>query len=391
MLIDFFYTLRKAEVPVTVKELLILLEALKSGVVFASVDDFYLLSRLCLVKDEKYFDRFDQAFGFYFKGLDDLKIFPDDAIPSDWLRSEFFKDLSAEEKAAIEKLGGLDKLLDTLNERLKDQHERHAGGNKWIGTGGTSPFGHSGYNPEGIRIGGESRHKRAVKVWEKREFKNLDDSVELGTRNLKVALRKLRQFARTGSADELDLKGTIKSTAENAGLLDIKMVPERHNAAKVLLFLDIGGSMDPYIHLCEQLFSAARSEFKHLEYFYFHNCVYEHVWKDNRRRFDNKLSTLDVLNTYGSDYRVIFIGDAAMSPYELLSPYGSVEHMNEETGQVWLQRIIDTWGKAIWLNPVDAGYWKYTQTTDMISKQLEGHMYPLTLEGLENAIKYLSK
>ncbi|WP_075180327.1 vWA domain-containing protein [Neptunomonas phycophila] len=391
MLIDFFYTLRKAEVPVTVKELLTLLEALKSGVVFASVDDFYLLSRLCLVKDEKYFDRFDQAFGFYFKGLDDLKIFPDDAIPSDWLRSEFFKDLSAEEKAAIEKLGGLDKLLDTLNERLKDQHERHAGGNKWIGTGGTSPFGHSGYNPEGIRIGGESRHKRAVKVWEKREFKNLDDSVELGTRNLKVALRKLRQFARTGSADELDLKGTIKSTAENAGLLDIKMVPERHNAAKVLLFLDIGGSMDPYIHLCEQLFSAARSEFKHLEYFYFHNCVYEHVWKDNRRRFDNKLSTLDVLNTYGSDYRVIFIGDAAMSPYELLSPYGSVEHMNEETGQMWLQRIIDTWGKAIWLNPVDAGYWKYTQTTDMISKQLAGHMYPLTLEGLENAIKYLSK
>ncbi|MDO6469925.1 VWA domain-containing protein [Neptunomonas phycophila] len=391
MLIDFFYTLRKAEVPVTVKELLTLLEALKSGVVFASIDDFYLLSRLCLVKDEKYFDRFDQAFGFYFKGLDDLKIFPDDAIPSDWLRSEFFKDLSAEEKAAVEKLGGLDKLLDTLNERLKDQHERHAGGNKWIGTGGTSPFGHSGYNPEGIRIGGESRHKRAVKVWEKREFKNLDDSVELGTRNLKVALRKLRQFARTGSADELDLKGTIKSTAENAGLLDIKMVPERHNAAKVLLFLDIGGSMDPYIHLCEQLFSAARSEFKHLEYFYFHNCVYEHVWKDNRRRFDNKLSTLDVLNTYGSDYRVIFIGDAAMSPYELLSPYGSVEHMNEETGQVWLQRIIDTWGKAIWLNPVDAGYWKYTQTTDMISKQLAGHMYPLTLEGLENAIKYLSK
>ncbi|MGB2222574.1 VWA domain-containing protein [Neptunomonas sp.] len=391
MLIDFFYTLRKAEVPVTVKELLTLLEALKSRVVFASVDDFYLLSRLCLVKDEKYFDRFDQAFGFYFKGLDDLKIFPDDAIPSDWLRSEFFKDLSAEEKAAIEKLGGLDKLLDTLNERLKDQHERHAGGNKWIGTGGTSPFGHSGYNPEGIRIGGESRHKRAVKVWEKREFKNLDDSVELGTRNLKVALRKLRQFARTGSADELDLKGTIKSTAENAGLLDIKMVPERHNAAKVLLFLDIGGSMDSYIHLCEQLFSAARSEFKHLEYFYFHNCVYEHVWKDNRRRFDNKLSTLDVLNTYGSDYRVIFIGDAAMSPYELLSPYGSVEHMNEETGQVWLQRIIDTWGKAIWLNPVDAGYWKYTQTTDMISKQLAGHMYPLTLEGLESAIKYLSK
>jgi len=391
MLLDFFYTLRKAEVPVTIKELLVLLEALQHKLAFANLDDFYLLSRLCLVKDEKYFDRFDRAFGFYFKGLDDIALFPDDQIPEDWLRSEFLKNLSDEEKAQIEALGGLDKLLETLNERLKDQHERHAGGNKWIGTGGTSPFGHSGYNPEGIRIGGQSQHKRAVKVWEKREFKNLDDKVELGTRNLKVALRKLRQFARTGSADELDLKGTIKSTAENAGLLDIKMVPERHNAAKVLLFLDIGGSMDPYIHLCEQLFSAARSEFKHLEYYYFHNCIYEKLWKDNRRRFDNTASTLDVLHTYSKDYRVIFIGDAAMSPYELLSPYGSVEHMNEETGQAWLQRIIDTWEKVIWLNPSDESYWKYTQTTDVIKDQIGGHMYPLTVEGLENAIKYLSK
>lgn len=391
MLLDFFYTLRKAEVPVTIKELLVLLEALQHKLAFANLDEFYLLSRLCLVKDEKYFDRFDRAFGFYFKGLDDIALFPDDQIPEDWLRSEFLKNLSDEEKAQIEALGGLDKLLETLNERLKDQHERHAGGNKWIGTGGTSPFGHSGYNPEGIRIGGQSQHKRAVKVWEKREFKNLDDKVELGTRNLKVALRKLRQFARTGSADELDLKGTIKSTAENAGLLDIKMVPERHNAAKVLLFLDIGGSMDPYIHLCEQLFSAARSEFKHLEYYYFHNCIYEKLWKDNRRRFDNTASTLDVLHTYSKDYRVIFIGDAAMSPYELLSPYGSVEHMNEETGQAWLQRIIDTWEKVIWLNPSDESYWKYTQTTDVIKDQIGGHMYPLTVEGLENAIKYLSK
>lgn len=391
MLIDFFNTLRKAEVPVTIKELLVLLEALQRKVAFANLDDFYLLARLCLVKDEKFFDRFDRAFGHYFKGLDDLKLFPDDQIPEDWLRSEFLKNLSEEEKAQIEALGGLDKLMETLNERLKEQHDRHAGGSKWIGTGGTSPFGHSGYNPEGVRIGGKSKHKRAVKVWEKRQFKNLDDQVELGTRNMKVALRKLRKFARTGSAEELDLNDTIKSTAENAGLLDIKMVPERHNAAKVLLFLDIGGSMDPYIHLCEQLFSAARSEFKHLEYYYFHNCIYEKLWKNNNRRFDDTISTLDVLHTYGKDYRVIFIGDAAMSPYELFSRYGSVEHMNEETGTEWLQRVLDTWDKAVWLNPSHERGWKYTQTTDAIKQQLDGHMYPLTLEGLENAIKYISK
>ncbi|MCP4596644.1 VWA domain-containing protein [Neptuniibacter sp.] len=391
MLIDFFNTLRKAEVPVTIKELLVLLEALQKKIAFASLDDFYLLSRVCLVKDEKHFDRFDRAFGHYFKGLGDIKLFPDDEIPEDWLRSEFLKNLSEEEKAQIEALGGLDKLLETLNERLKEQHDRHAGGSKWIGTGGTSPFGHSGYNPEGIRVGGESRHKRAVKVWEKRQFRNLDDQVELGTRNMKVALRKLRKFARTGSADELDLDDTIRSTANNAGLLDIKMVPERHNAAKVLLFLDIGGSMDPHIHLCEQLFSAAKTEFKHLEYFYFHNCVYERLWQDNRRRFDNTVSTLDVLHTYGKDYRVIFIGDAAMSPYELFSRYGSVEHMNEETGQAWLQRVLDTWEKAVWLNPTQEYSWKYTQTTQAIKEQLDDHMYPLTLEGLENAISYLSK
>ena len=391
MLIDFFNTLKRADIPVSLNELLVLIDALKKGVAFASVDDFYLLSRICLIKDEKHFDRFDRAFGHYFKGLDALNLFPDNKIPEDWLRSEFLKNLSEEEKAKIEALGGLDKLLETLNERLEDQHDRHAGGNKWIGTGGTSPFGHSGYNPEGIRIGGESKHKRAVKVWEKREFKNLDDQVELGTRNMKVALRKLRKFARTGSAEELDLNDTIRSTAANAGMLDIKMVPERHNAAKVLIFLDIGGSMDPYIHLCEQLFSAARSEFKHLEYFYFHNCVYEKVWKDNNRRYHDTLSTMDVIHTYGKDYRVIFIGDAAMSPYELIQRYGSVEHMNEEAGQIWLQRILDTWDKAIWLNPTQERFWDYSHTTTAINQLLDGHMYPLTLAGLEAGIKHLSK
>jgi uncharacterized protein with von Willebrand factor type A (vWA) domain len=391
MLIDFFNTLKRADIPVSLNELLVLLDALKKGVAFASIDDFYLLSRICLIKDEKHFDRFDRAFGHYFKGLDALNLFPDNAIPEDWLRSEFLKNLSEEEKAKIEAMGGLDKRLETLNERLEDQHDRHAGGNKWIGTGGTSPFGHSGYNPEGIRIGGESKHKRAVKVWEKREFKNLDDQVELGTRNMKVALRKLRKFARTGSNEELDLNDTIRSTAANAGLLDIKMVPERHNAAKVLIFLDIGGSMDPYIHLCEQLFSAARTEFKHLEYFYFHNCVYEKVWKDNNRRHHDTLSTMDVIHTYGKDYRVIFIGDAAMSPYELIQRYGSVEHMNEEAGQVWLQRILDTWDKAIWLNPTQERFWGYTHSTDAIQQIFDGHMYPLTLAGLEAGIKHLSK
>lgn len=391
MLIDFFNTLRRAQIPVSLNELLVLLEALKQRVAFCSIDDFYLLARVCLIKDEKHFDRFDRAFGHYFKGVEALNLFPDNVIPEDWLAAEFLKHLSDEEKAQIEALGGLDKLLETLKERLEEQEKRHAGGNKWIGTGGTSPFGHSGYNPEGVRIGGQSRHKRAVKVWEKREFKNLDDSVELGTRNIKVALRKLRKFARTGSANELDLPDTIKSTADNAGLLDIKMVPERHNAAKVLLFLDIGGSMDPYIHLCEQLFSAARSEFKHLEYFYFHNMVYEKLWRDNSRRFDDTVSTLDVLHTYGKDYRVIFVGDAAMSPYELFHRYGSVEHMNEEAGQVWMQRILEVWERAIWLNPTQERYWQYTHTTGAIQEMMEGHMYPLTLAGLEAGIRHLSK
>ncbi|MEH6443236.1 MAG: VWA domain-containing protein [Oceanospirillaceae bacterium] len=391
MLIDFFNNLRKASIPVSLLELLTLLSALKQKVVFADLAEFYILARVCLIKDEKYFDRYDQVFAHYFKGIESLDLFPTDQIPEDWLQAEFIKNLTAAEKAQIEALGGLDKLLETLKERLKEQQEKHSGGNKWIGTGGTSPFGHSGYNPEGIRIGGKSEHKRAIKVWEKRHFKNLDDQVELGTRNMKVALRKLRQFARTGSAQELDLKDTIKSTAENAGLLDIKMIPERHNAAKVLLFFDVGGSMDSYIHLCEQLFSAARVEFKHLEYYYFHNCVYEKLWKNNDRRFSESIATQDVINSYSSDYKVIFIGDAAMSPYELFSRFGSVEHMNEETGEVWLQRILDIWDKSVWLNPTVKSHWQYTNTTLAIEKQFNGHMYPLTLEGITLAIKFLSK
>ena len=391
MLINLFYHLRKSGVPVTIKELLILLEALQARLAFCSADEFYLLARTCLIKDEKYFDRFDQAFGAYFKDLELIEDFADALIPEHWLEANFLRQLSDEEKAEIEAMGGLEALLDTLKERLEEQKERHSGGNKWIGTGGTSPFGHSGYNPEGIRVGGESKNKRAVKVWEKRQFRNLDDSVELGTRNIKVALRKLRQFARTGAAEELDLDDTIQSTANNAGLLDIKMVPERHNAAKVLLFLDVGGSMDPYIRVCEELFSAARTEFKHLEYFYFHNCVYEHVWKDNSRRFAEKISTLDVLHTYGPDYRVIFIGDASMSPYEIVDRFGSVEHMNDEPGQVWLQRIKETWDKVIWLNPSQQRYWNYTHSISMIQQIMEDQMYPLTLDGIEQGIKYLSK
>jgi len=391
MLIDLFYHLRKSGVHVTVKELLVLLEALQERLAFCNVDDFYLLSRTCLIKDEKYFDRFDQAFGSYFKDLELVEDFANALIPEHWLEANFLKQLSEEEKAEIEALGGLEALMDTLKKRLEEQKEKHSGGSKWVGTGGTSPFGHSGYNPEGVRIGGESKNRRAVKVWEKRQFRNLDDSVELGTRNIKVALRKLRQFARTGAAEELDLDDTIKCTANNAGLLDIKMVPERHNAAKVLLFLDVGGSMDPYIRVCEELFSAARSEFKHLEYFYFHNCVYEHVWKDNSRRYTEKISTLDVLHTYGPDYRVIFIGDASMSPYEVADRFGSVEHMNDEAGQVWLKRITDTWDKVIWLNPSQQRYWNYTHSIGMIQQLMENHMYPLTLEGVEQGIKHLSK
>ncbi len=391
MLISFFLTLKKAGVPVSIRELLDLISALRARLVFANVEDFYHLARICMVKDEKYYDRFDLAFGRYFRDLETLDDVIEALIPDDWLRTEFLKQLTDEEKAKIESLGGLDKLIEEFKKRLEEQKERHEGGNKWIGTGGTSPFGHSGYHPEGVRVGGESKNKKAVKVWEKRDFKNLDDSVEIGTRNIKVALRRLRKFARTGAADELDLDDTIGSTARNAGLLDIKMVPEKHNAVKVLLFFDVGGSMDPFIRTCEELFSAARSEFKHLQYYYFHNYIYESVWDNNIRRHNERISTLDIMHKYSSDYKVIFVGDASMSPYEILQPGGSVEHWNDEAGEVWMERIKSTYEKVAWLNPVPQDEWGWTQSTDLTYRQLEGHMYPLTLAGLEKAMAYLAK
>ncbi len=391
MLIDFFYTLKKAQLPVTVKELLVLLEALEKEVVFGSIDDFYQLSRLCMIKDEKHYDRFDQAFGHYFHDLEMIEDFESFLIPHDWLQPDWIKQLSDEEKAQIEALGGFDKLMETLKKRLEEQQKKHQGGNKWIGTGGTSPFGHGGYNPEGIRIGGESRHNRATKVWEKRQFKNLDGDVEMNTRSMKMALRKLRHFARTGAADELDLDGTIKSTANNAGLLDLKMRPERHNAVKLLVLFDVGGSMDYHVQRCEELFTAVKAEFKHLEYYYFHNCVYERLWQDNSRRWQEHISTWDVINTYGSDYHVMIVGDAAMSPYEIVEPFGSVEHMNDEPGAVWLQRVLQQWDKVVWLNPVPAEYWSYTHSTQMIQKIVNQQMYPLNLNGLQQAIDTLAK
>ena len=391
MLINFFYTLKKADIPVSVKEYLVLLEALQKHLAFADMEDFYYLARTCLIKDEAHFDKYDRVFGAYFKELEDLNDLLEALIPEDWLRAEFMKHLSDEEKAKIQSLGGLEELLDTFKKRLEEQKERHAGGSKWIGTGGTSPFGHSGYHPEGIRVGGESRNKSAAKVWEKREFRNLDDSVELGTRNLKVALRKLRQFARTGAAEELDLDDTISSTAKNAGMLDLKLVPERHNAVKVLLLLDVGGSMDPYIKVCEELFAACRTEFKHLKHFYFHNFVYESLWTDNLRRHNERTSLYDILHTYGKDYKVIFVGDASMAPYEISSPYGSVEHMNQEPGAAWMQRITEHFDKVAWLNPVNENHWNYTHSIGMTQQLIDKRMYPLTLAGLGDAIAYLAK
>jgi len=391
MLINFFYALKDTGIPVSVKELLMLLEALSQDLAFANVEEFYYLARACLVKDEKYYDRFDRAFGAYFSELQSVDDVINALIPEDWLRAEFLKHLSEEDKAKIQSLGSLEKLIEEFKKRLDEQKGRHAGGNKWVGTGGTSPFGHSGYNPEGIRIGGSSRNQRAVKVWEKREFKNLDDSVELGTRNIKVALRRLRKFARTGAADQLDLDETIRSTAKNAGFLDLKMVPERHNAVKVLLFFDVGGSMDPHIRICEEMFSAARTEFKHMEYFYFHNFIYESVWKNNARRHQERISLLDILHKYSADYRVIFIGDASMSPYEITQPGGSVEHWNDESGEAWMRRITATYDKVVWLNPTPEQRWQWTSSIGYIHKLVNDHMYPLTLHGLEDAMSYLSK
>jgi uncharacterized protein with von Willebrand factor type A (vWA) domain len=392
MLLPFFTALREAKVPVSLKEWLHLMEAMDKGVAGRDVEAFYHLSRVVLVKDEKHYDRFDQVFGKVFKGLEGVG--PGDEItadiPEDWLRLLTEKYLTDEEKAQVEALGGFDTLMETLKQRLEEQKERHQGGNKWIGTGGTSPFGHGGYNPEGVRIGGPGRHGRAVKVWEKREYRNLDDTVELGTRNIKVALRRLRRFAREGAAEELDIDGTIDGTARQ-GWLDIQMRPERRNTIKVLLFLDVGGSMDGHIQLCEELFSAARTEFKNLEFFYFHNCLYEGVWKDNRRRHSERIPTWDLIHKYPGDWRAIFVGDATMSPYEVTMPGGSVEHWNEEAGAVWLKRACEQWDKSVWLNPVPERHWSYTPSVSLISEMMEHRMFPLTLEGLERAMRTLAR
>lgn len=391
MLVNFFQALKDGGVPVTPRELLDLLAAMNKQLVFGSIDDFYNLSRAVMVKDEKYYDRFDRAFGLHFRDLEGVDDVIEALIPDDWLRSEFVKQLSEEDKAKIESLGGLEKLIDEFKKRLEEQEKRHEGGNKWVGTGGTSPFGNNGFHPEGIRVGGQGKNKKAVKVWDRRDFKNLDDSVEIGTRNIKVALRRLRKFARTGSADELDLDDTISSTARNAGLLDIKMVPERHNAVKVLLFLDVGGSMDPHVKVCEELFSAARSEFKHLKHFYFHNFLYDNVWENNIRRHNQRTALHDVMHKFGHDYKVVIVGDASMSPYEIVQPGGSVEHWNEEPGAVWLERLRSTYEKCVWLNPVPEDEWQYTQSISITNQLMEQKMYPLTLGGLEEAMGFLAK
>ncbi|MBU6444348.1 MAG: VWA domain-containing protein [Alphaproteobacteria bacterium] len=391
MFFQFFDELRSARVPVTLKEYLALMDALDKGVIDLRVDEFYYLARTALVKDERNLDKFDRVFGHVFKGLETLEGTEVAQIPEDWLKALTEKFLTEEEKKQIEALGGWDKLMETLKQRLAEQKKRHEGGSKMIGSGGTSPFGNSGYNPEGIRIGQDkSRHGRAVKVWDKREYKNLDDSVELGTRNIKVALRRLRKWARQGAETELDLPGTIRNTA-NKGYLDLKLVPERHNTVKVLLFFDIGGSMDAYIKLCEELFSAAKTEFKHMEFFYFHNCLYEGVWKDNRRRHSEKTATWDVLHKFPSDYKVVFVGDATMSPYEITYPGGSVEHWNEEAGAVWLDRVAQIYPNLVWLNPVQEKHWEYTPSIGLINQIISGRMFPLTLTGLDGAMKELNR
>jgi uncharacterized protein with von Willebrand factor type A (vWA) domain len=389
MFVAFFHELKAAGVPVTLREYLTLMEAMEKDLAGRRVEDFYYLSRAALVKDERNLDKFDRVFGHVFKGLELMSDAPTAEIPSEWLKKLAEKYLTEEEKKQIEAMGGLDKLLETLRQRMKEQKGRHQGGKKWIGTAGTSPFGAYGYNPEGIRIGqDENRSFRAVKVWDRREFKDLDDQVELGTRNIKIALRRLRKFARTGAPEELDLDGTIKGTAHK-GYLDILMRPERHNAVKVLLFFDVGGSMDWHIKATEELFSAARTEFKHMEHLYFHNCLYESVWKQNRRRFDDITPTWDVLHTYPHDYKAIFVGDASMSPYEIMAPGGSVEHYNEETGAIWIERVARTYPACVWLNPVPEAEWDYTQSIRMMRQLLGGRMYPLTLEGLDRAMREL--
>ncbi|ASM50893.1 hypothetical protein PESP_a3016 [Pseudoalteromonas espejiana DSM 9414] len=395
MLVQFFFTLRKYRLPVSLRELLDLISALKKGVIFADVDAFYHLARTIMVKDETHFDRFDKAFSDYFSGIADLDLLESlkqqHNLPEDWLRKEFEKHLSDEEKAQLKAMGGLDELMKTLKERLEEQQKRHAGGNKWVGTGGTSPFGAYGYNPEGVRIGQDgNRNRQAVKVWDKREYRNLDTDREIGSRTIKLALKKLRKFARTGASDTLDLNETIRATAKQGGMLDVKMAPERHNAVKVLMLFDIGGSMDDYIHTCEELFSAAHGEFKHLEFYYFHNCLYEHVWQDNARRHSNVIDTMTLINKFTSDYKVIFVGDATMGPYEIAYPGGSVEHYNEEPGSAWLSRITNHFDKVAWLNPQPVEHWPYYQSIDFIKQLMSNRMYPLSLDGISSAIKELS-
>ena len=392
MLINFFMTLKQERLPVSFTELFSLLECLKQNITFGDVDEFYHVARLCLVKDEKHFDKFDRAFSKYFEQLDlidDLSLYQ---IPEQWLKKQFENSLSDEEKAQIEAMGGLEKLLEAFRKRMEEQEKRHQGGNKWIGTGGTSPFGAYGYNPEGIRIGqDEGRNNRAVKVWDRRNYRDLDDSVEIGTRNIKMALRRLRKFARTGADEELDMDDTISSTARNAGMLDIKMVPERRNAVKVLLFFDVGGSMDPHVRLCEELFSAAKTEFKHLKYFYFHNFLYDSVWTKSQRRHAETTSTFELINTYTKDYKVIFVGDATMAPYEITHAGGSIEHYNEEAGALWLQRITEAFEHFVWLNPTPKEYWQHSYSIEIVKELVEDRMFPLSVKGLEEAMALLTK
>ena len=391
MLAGFFLKLKQHKIPVSINEYLTLLEGLKKQVISPSIDEFYFFARTALVKDEANFDKFDLAFGEFFKGIENL-VGPAFDVPLEWLRKQAELTLSEEERAKIEALGGWEKLMEELKKRLEEQKGRHQGGSRWIGTAGTSPFGAYGYNPEGVRIGQkESRNRRAVKVWDAREYRNLDGATELGTRNIKVALRRLRRFARVGAPDELDLDNTIDRTARNAGWLDLQMRPERHNAVKVLLFLDIGGSMDDHVKLAEELFTAAKSEFKHLEYFYFHNCPYDFVWKDNRRRHTERIRTWDILHKYGHDYKLVFVGDATMSPYEILQPSGSIEYNNEEAGAVWIKRMLEVYRRAVWLNPEPEELWAYRQSISIIRGLMDNRMYPTTIEGLESAMRVLVK
>ena len=391
MFINFFQELKQANIPVTLREYLTLIEALNADIPQRKVEDFYYLSRSTLVKDEKNLDKFDRVFGNVFKGLENIEEIETAEIPEEWLQLLNEKYLTEEEKKQIEAMGGWEKLMEELKKRLEEQEKRHEGGSKWIGTAGTSPYGAEGYNPEGVRIGQKNnKNFKAVKVWDKREFKNLDDDIEIGIRNIKLALRRLRKFAREGAADTLDLPGTIKNTADK-GYLDISLVPERRNKVKVLLFFDIGGSMDPHVKLCEELFSAARTEFKNMENFYFHNCLYEYVWKDNRRRQNERIMTEDVLHKYSSDYKIIFVGDATMAPYEITNPGGSIEHWNEEAGALWMKRMVEVYDKVIWLNPVPSDHWEYSASVELTRSLIEDNMFPLTIRGLEDSMAFLSK